>query len=220
MSDERPLIEVAGVTHEDPVGARRLNGWLGGLGFGTRSMPAFVAVEYDSSHLPQIVAQRPSFRKLVEREWSFLLREDHAELERSLGYEGDAHTEIFPDSETLWLDEGRQGVQKAVTEFAKQRLDVLRHSAESISQDCDRFLLRLSRQVCEEAKTNRLPTADERDERFASLVIARTRRQSWRRAVAIVGASHARHDVEGSFVRLVEAGGIRCRITMLDACNG
>jgi hypothetical protein len=221
MSEQPSLIEVAGVTHEDPLGFGRLKRWLLGLGFSAKYEPAFVAVEYDIIHLSRIVAQRPSFGELVKQEWPFLCPEEYAMLEKSLGYEGDAHVDLFPNAETVWLDEGRQGsgIETALQTFAERRMEVLRLSAQSIPQQRKAFLPLLSQNVWAQAKANRLSRGDDRDRRFADMITARASNQSWDRAIVIVGASHTRQEVSDSFVRRVEAAGIICRITILE-CSG
>jgi hypothetical protein len=220
VSNKLSFIEVAGVVHEDPLGLERLKRWLSSLGFTAESKPAFVAVEYDPFYLSRLVAERSSFRTLVEREWPFLSKEDYTTLEKSLGYDGDAHVDIFPNSETIWLDEGRWGaaVESVATGLAKRRMQILCSSAKSIPQQCDGFLCRLSQKAWADAKANRSPNGDERDRLFSKLVTARANHQISNRAIAIVGASHARSKISDSFVSLVKADGIGCRIEILESC--
>jgi hypothetical protein len=219
LSRREPTLEVAGVNHADPLGSPRLREWLLALDSTAKSTLRFVAVEYDASHLPEIVTQRPRFRDLVKREWPFLTPDDHTALERSLAYDGDAHRAIFPDVATVWLDQGRSdpGVEFEVATFAQGRLECLRRHARSLTPGRDDFLLRLSRSLWAGALADRRPIGDERDRRFADVVIsACVEHQLLSRAIVVVGASHARPEVSDSFVSLVQAAGIPCRVTILD----
>ncbi len=49
------------------------------------------------TYFSRIVLQRSKFRELMGNKWPFLSADDHTTLEKSLGYEGDAHASIFPD---------------------------------------------------------------------------------------------------------------------------
>ena len=216
MSYQLSSIEVAGVNHQDPLGLGRLQAWLRSLGFTAESTPAFVAVEYDPTYFSRIVLQRSKFRELMGNKWPFLSADDHTTLEKSLGYEGDAHASIFPDSDTLWLDNDRWSdpVSEA-SGYAQDRMRILCNCATSIAQEPDGFLCRLSQSVCAQAQANRSSAGDERDAQFAALVTGRTNNQPSNRAVAIVGASHARLKVSDSFVSKVRAAEIECRVQIL-----
>lgn len=212
------VIEVAGVLHADPLGLDRLRRWLLSLSFTDQPTPGFVAVEYKCSHLSQIVRQRTTFRELVEGQWPFLRPEDHTMFERSLGHDGDAHSDIFPYFETLWLDEKLP--DKELTEYAKRRLSDLRCYTNSISQKGEEFLLALSRKLWASAVDNRFDQPGERDTTWSELIINRARREVRERAVAIVGQMHARREISDAFVRRLEAAGICCRVRILDPANG
>ncbi len=211
--DSCRLIDVVGVVHQDPLGYPRLQGYLESLCSSREHKPDFVAVEYDQNYFKHIIDQRPKLRKLVEKEWPYLSAEDHTTLENSLGYEGDTHCRIFPDSSTVWLDKGRSDIKvEDVEQYAEHRIKMLRCCAASMSQDPNGFLCRLSRKVCDAARANRDQPGNDRDKKFAEMI----RSQLKNYAVVIVGASHARLDVQDSFVSIVQDLGIRCRIHILE----
>lgn len=205
-------IVLVGVVHQDPLGLPRLQAFLERLCSLNEHKPDFIAVEYDPKSLCHIIDQRPKFRELAEKEWPFLSAEDLTTLENSLGFEGDTHHRIFPDSNTTWLDKGRSDIKfEDVEYYAEDRIKILRDCAKSESRDPNGFLRRLSSKVCAEAKANRKPTGNYRDKQFAEII----KQQLSNYAVVIVGASHVRLDVQNSFASLVQDAGILCRIQIL-----
>lgn len=202
---------IAGLYHFDPTGRTRLRGWLEQLSAQHAEPPAFVAVEYDSGLFARIKSQRTVFRILMSEQWPHITPELLDELELSLGYEGDTHEVVFPGAKVIWLDEGRPF---DTTGFAWDRLimytDFL--GERGLPRNTPAALSRLSQEAWRRA--NPPSEGDDRDYKFAQLILQEIEHEAADWAIAIVGATHA-SDRPGYMRRLLEHAGQPCEVTIL-----
>jgi hypothetical protein len=202
---------IAGVCHFDPTGRARLLEWLEQLSEEHSEPPAFVAVEYDSDLFTKIKAQRARFRCLLTEHWPHAMPDFLDELELSLGYEGDTHERVFPDARIIWIDQGRM---YNVEGFAEGRL-IMYHQflgEQGLLEDTAAALAILSQRALEAAGP---PTeGNERDARFARLIIQAIADGSGDWAIVVVGANHA-SDCPGRMRCLLEQVGQTCEVTIL-----
>jgi hypothetical protein len=201
---------VAAVIHFDPLGRGRLRRWLGRCLALEGRPPAFVATEWDHDAFAEVRRQRAEFRHLAQKEWPHASREALTILELSLGYEADTHLELFPDTEVLWLDEGRD----AVHGYAEARLAIYRDFLQGIPWPrCSSTPLRQLSAMARQ-RTQGTTAPSDRDIKFASLIRDRIARGEGAWAATIVGANHA-SPVPGSMRSLLEEEGCLCDVTFL-----
>ena len=98
-----PLVRIYGGVHDDPGSRQR---FLADLI--SRHAPQFVAVEWARDVFERLVVWRPWIEKELCRRWQFLEGAGCREVSLALGWEGDAHVELFPDVDRLWLEDGYQ----------------------------------------------------------------------------------------------------------------
>jgi hypothetical protein len=204
-------LHIAGFNHFDPAGRTRLRGWLDRLSAEHSEPPAFVAVEWDQQNFADVKAERALFRKLMQRQWPEAAPDLLDELELSLGYGGDTHTVLFPDVPVVWLDQGRRC---DLSDYARKRLNMYKLSLapHGSPHNASAALSRLSQSAWENAKP---PSAgDERDRKFASLLLQHIDQVAGDWAIAIVGSNHATTN-PGYLRRLLEDGGQPCEVTIL-----
>jgi hypothetical protein len=204
-------LHIAGVCHLDPTGTTRLAEWLEHLLRDKAEFPAFVAVEFDAELFAKVKSQRTVFRSLLSQHWPRATPELLDELALSLGYEGDTHERAFPHAKVIWLDQGRPS---DVENLAPARL-VTYHQflgEQGLPHNASAALSRLSQQAWESANA---PTeGNDRDRKFASLVLQEIEDAGGDWAIVIVGATHA-SDRPGRMRRLLEEAGHTCEVTML-----
>ena len=170
----------------------------------------FVAVEWDSDLFAQVKEQRKKLRELAQKQWPSAGSDLMDILELSLGYEADTHPEVFPNSQVLWLDQGRQA---NVQRYAQQRLDMYRSflKADDLPTNTTAALAMFSegaRKIAEQ-----LTEGEPRDATFASLINEKVAQGKGRWAIAIVGASHAAAH-KGSMRKLLEEQGHGCEVSV------
>ena len=210
-------IRIAGINHFDPRCRQNLLKWYHELRerFGE---PCFVATEWDEKIFSEIKAQREQFLQLARQQWPQMTEALICTLTRSLGYEGDTQSDIFPDSEVLWLDQGRRIGDleiSEINEYAQSRLNMYREFLGEglLASSEDQVLETMS-----QAATRRAPPpsegGDERDRKFAALILQRITKGGCQWAIAIVGKNHA-SDTDGSMRRLLENAWCRCEIVFL-----
>ncbi len=184
-------VYIAGVSHFDPLCRGRLRQWLQFLSESNRSVssPSFLATEWDSSLFAQVKKQRPAFAKQIQNEWKGIRPDVLKTLELSLGYEADSHLDVFPDVEMLWLDEGRD--YDDIADYAEQRLHIYKRflGGSSLQKDCGNVLALLGDAA--ERGSQGSTNGDERDQKFASLILQRLVDDGDKWAIAVVGANHA-----------------------------
>lgn len=99
---------LAGINHNDPLMRVDLVDWLKDLQHQHQSDPCFVAVEWGKAAYDKIVASRIPFEQKLKQQWGAV--DDHlvGPLAAAIGYEGDAHRDVWPDLRPIWLDSRRK----------------------------------------------------------------------------------------------------------------
>lgn len=100
-------VYLAGVNHNDPLMRRELVDWLRDLKNEHETQPCFVAVEWGQEAHALVVAARDEFKELARGKWPCISVTLLAGLADAMAYEGDAHRELWPDLEPIWLDDDR-----------------------------------------------------------------------------------------------------------------
>jgi len=136
-------------------------------------------------------------------------------LTLSLAYEGDAHLQVYPEVEILWLDEGRKLNDRLWTEYARLRLRMYRNFFwEGLPKiDDESILLELSRRASLDIEPPP-ENGEERDVIFANLISAKATDDHNKWAIAIVGRNHALEN-DGSMRHRLEAVNIQCEVRLL-----
>ncbi len=204
---------IVGINHFDLFGRKKLQKCLKEISAINRTIPAFVAVEYDKNHFKKIKEQRKLFRSLVKSEWTFLTEEQLNIFELSLAYEGDSHIDIYPEAEILWLDKDRQ--TDRIDMFTEDRLKVYKSLLSKLkyNQTNDNLLRILSNQVYKNA--DRSGNGDYRDVKFKELICNKIyeKPQGW--SLVIVGSNHTQN--KSGFMReLIENECQECEVMLLD----
>lgn len=185
------LLHLIGINHYDPLGRGRLVECLTSLAMQHGAPPIFVAVEWDPMYFAQVKQQRPAFRNLARDELKVERNVVLDALELSLGYEGDAHRDVFPNVDTLWLDQGRQA--GFITPYAQRRAGIyksyLKHHSEVDEESILNTLSLEAWQASDKAGHN-LGDWDYRDELWLERVGSRLAGDPGEWAILIVGAGH------------------------------
>ncbi len=206
-------LRVAGVNHNDVLGRDRLLAWLQKVCNEENSHPSFVAVEYNRSHFADIKSQRPLFRKLAAEVWPNSSKQVFDTIQDSLAYEGDLHELIFSGAETVWLDQGRLVDDPTrLSKYACDRLKIYRNfiKSERLALSPEDF----STMSNAAWKHREPPQPDDRDFKFAEVLLDRFIRDQTDWGIAIVGSDHA-SGVDGSMVNRLEGEGVVCQVKQL-----
>ena len=116
---------IAGITHFDVLGHRRLLKWLKQKSAIEYGNPEFVAVEWGKDSFSLLKAHRNLIGELACKEWPTAPNSFVQVIQQSLGYEGDTHKEVLPSVETVWLDNGRTVVDETnVSQYCRMRMDI------------------------------------------------------------------------------------------------
>ncbi len=116
---------IAGITHFDVLGHRRLIEWLKQKSAIESGTPEFVAVEWDKDSFSLLKAHRNLIGEFARKEWPTAPNSFVQVIQQSLGYEGDTHKEVLPSVETVWLDNGRTVVDETnVSQYCRMRMDI------------------------------------------------------------------------------------------------
>ncbi len=208
-------LRIAGVNHNDILGARRLRAWYDQVRNLETSTPTFVAVEFDRELFEQVRLQRPLIRRLASEVWPETDDEVLCLIERSLVYEGDLHERIFPGVETVWLDQGRKTTYPTdMSGYAQDRLSIYRRF---ISVAKSRLEIDDVKVMCQAAWNQGVapqPGGTCRDLKFSQKIMQRVANGESDWAIVVVGSSHA-SQVEGSMVSRLTGQGIACPVTEL-----
>jgi len=203
-------IQLVGTCHNDPMGKVNLKQCFQQSTFSNGCMPTFVAVEYSEQQFIQIRSQRPQFRELICEAWPQAGRTFINALADSLAYEADTHTELWPDMETLWLQEGDN---RDVSAFAKQRLLVYKGYLNSPPQPWeDQRGIETLRENVWAVATSAEQELTEKDARWAELVKQKVSQCDDKWAVAVIGAAHTKNS-PGWFRNILETNGFKCEVT-------
>ena len=208
-------LRIAGVNHNDILGARRLCAWYDQVRKLDTSVPTFVAVEFDRELFEQAKLQRPLIRRLASEVWPKTDDEVLSLIEMSLVYEGDLHERIFPGVETVWLDQGRKVTDPTgMSDYAQNRLSIYKRF---VSEAKSRIEIHDVKVMCQAAWNQRVspqPSGSLRDREFSQKIIQRVAQGASDWAIVVVGSSHA-SKIEGSMVSLLTDQGIACHVTEL-----
>ena len=101
-------VYLVGIAHNDPLCRPLLVSHLRSIAEVENSKPSFVGVEYSKLIFERIKGLREAFKGMIHAKWP---NEPEAVIEamaKTLGFEGDAHEEVFPDAVVVWLDQHRQ----------------------------------------------------------------------------------------------------------------
>ena len=102
-----PTLFLVGTAHYDLRGRESLIRTLKGFDQYSDSTPAFVGVEYSEEETLSRIASRPRIKKQFAEQWPDLTADELNQIAETYGYDADSHGAVFPDSPTLFLDEGR-----------------------------------------------------------------------------------------------------------------
>ncbi len=102
-----PILFIIGTNHHDPIGRVKLAKQLQELKDTNAEAPKFIAVESNEILLKRMMELREEAKILYRLEWQNLPLEMIENFATALYYEGDSHQEIFPDSNTIWLDKDK-----------------------------------------------------------------------------------------------------------------
>ncbi|MEJ3719236.1 hypothetical protein WGM54_14545 [Paenibacillus polymyxa] len=204
-------IYIAGINHNDPLSRIELIEWMNGIARHEQTSPDFVAPEWKEEYFNLVKEQRAEFDKRVRSEWSSLTEKQIEAITLSLGYEGDAHKEVFEELPILWLDQERNAGNPSVEDFYKYRFKNLRDWAQEIDKN-ENFLTLLSKKIrnFQSVSVKSNPSIDpNRDAAFHKVITneCSPHRLGW--AIIVVGALHAL-PTPGSMRSLLETDGYQC----------
>lgn len=117
----------AGINHNDPLMRKELVDWLQELKKQYDSDPCFIAVEWGQNAHAKVAGSRDEFKELAKKAWPGVSHDLLTTLAEAMGYEGDAHREVWADLEPIWLDDDRPSTLKIEYEldnYAAGRLGV------------------------------------------------------------------------------------------------
>ena len=215
--DPRLVLRIAGVAHKDPAIRPRLIEWLAEISE-VQGNPSFVAVEWDKGVFESVKAKRVDFRSRLKGQWPRISDNLLNTLTLSLAYEGDAHVEVHPYVETVWLDQGRAiGTQPGdyqrgfVNHYPLSVLGAYKGFVGAHPLGSDDFAT-LSRMSCAANAPQAQPPYGLRDAKFANIIHDASSKHvpganKW--ALVIVGNEHAL-DIDGSMRHILETMGYRC----------
>ena len=206
------ILRIVGVIHRDPLHRQRLEDYFVHCRESGCENPCFLATEWDEETFSKVKAQREVIRTLLKGKWPQASEDLINKIMLTLAFEGDTHTKIYPQVEILWLDQGRQDERPG--ESGKGFAISLGVTTElyKLSIDDSNFLQKLSEAILCETPG---PTGeDERDGKWAHLILNRITQCDDGWAIVIVGKNHA-GETEGSMRRLLEAAGQQCEVFFL-----
>jgi hypothetical protein len=179
------------------------------------STPSFVAVEWDGTKFLHVaLLQRGRFRSLCQKEWPGIPNDQLDALVTGLGFEADTHVEIFPDAQTVWLDDGDP---RPIAKYAEARLKMYRHALavekylpNAQFTDVQAKLSHWARDV----EVGPIQTDRSRDARFAVAIAKQVPAKVTGWAAVIVGWSHTLDEAE-SMAHLLRLLGYSIQVTSL-----
>lgn len=118
--------QIAGTIHPDPLCRHRLRAPPVESSRTSSQGPAFIAVEAKFDAFEKIRVQRTSFKELARGPWPDISDDLACELALTLLYEADTHLGVFPDAQTIYLDDDRTLTAAefdGLTTYAKNRMD-------------------------------------------------------------------------------------------------
>lgn len=183
---------IAGITHFDVLGHRRLIEWLKQKSAIESGAPEFVAVEWDKDMFSLIKAQRNLIGELAREEWPTAPNSFVQVIQQSLGYEGDTHKEVLPSVETVWLDNGKiVDDETKVSQYYRDRMNIYKGFARNTCLDfSENMLINMSLKAWQ-ASEPPLTEGTQRDIIFSDKIMSQIKHAKSDWAIVIVGANHA-----------------------------
>lgn len=183
---------IAGITHFDVLGHRRLLEWLKQKLVIESVNPDFIAVEWDKNIYCLIKSQRKLIGELARKEWPTAPDSFVQVIQRSLGYEGDTHEEVFPSVETIWLDNGRKVDDGTIwSQYARDRMNIYKGFTQNTCLDfSENMLLNMSLKSWSACNPPE-PGGTDRDIIFSDKIMSQIEHANSGWAIVIVGANHA-----------------------------
>ncbi len=208
-------IEIAAISHFDPLCKDRLVHWLSALRDRQGKPPSFVAVEWDEQQFAEIRFQRLSVRMIAQERWPKASEGFITSLSESVAFEGDSHIGIFPETPTVWLDRGREIVDPTViTKYAPDRVAVYASYLERQNATANEASLPQMSLEAWNRLGERPPGGTDRDIAFSAAVSDAFEEEGGDWAIAIVGANHA-SDEPGYMRERLDRAGFHCIVTEL-----
>ena len=128
-----------------------------------------------------------------------------------MAYEGDAHQDLFPDSKTVWLDEGRNA---KIEDMDKRLLGWYVGICDKLGVSLAGSLEKISHDIGSEEDDSIEDPG--RDKKFAEVVKSELhQKKEW--AIVIVGRAHTNSKTQGSMANLLMRNGVQ--FDMLDLCR-
>jgi hypothetical protein len=206
------IIHLLGIHHNDPLSRVVCEQQLRRLSQEHTGGPTFVATEWDHGHFIEVKAQRPQLRQLFHARWPEATGELLDQIERTPGFEADAHESVFPTARMIWLDEGRSGVSENVLRFARYCMTLYQEIIGSrLHPDADATLRVLSRELWR--RTEGKEGSYDRDREWIIKLRSVTEEEKGTWGIAIVGDAHLREESPHSFISLLRAEGFECHAT-------
>ena len=200
----------AGIHHGDPFCVVNLRDYLDRIHANITVKPDFIAVEWGQNCFETFVQeQRKIFGGFIRTDplLKNLSLESIDLLTNLIGYEADTHKDIFPDVNTLWLDNYRNLDDRNLPNIAKNNFTRIKGVAESlsrpisedylltkISESCEWYWDKPSKDEIEEDFLLKLKYGEhdfDRDETWANLIIDEIEKNGFDNfGIIIVGAEH------------------------------
>jgi len=207
-------LHIAGITHFNPLHRDRFQAWLRTKKHAGLDGPAFFATEWDSTMFAKLRDQRPLFRELLKAEWPGLSPHLLEVLTLSLAYEGDAHVSEYPNTPTVWLDEGRIPDEGDFENYLQNRLALYRSFVNGMEITDEKAFLTTMSEVSERRAATPAFVPGSRDDIFAQRILERIEGDPDQWAVAIVGKLHG-SETPGSMRMQLQEHGVVCDVTYL-----
>jgi hypothetical protein len=210
---------IAGINHNDPLCRIELIEWMKDLAKQEQTPPAYVAPEWKEEYFNLVKEQRVEFDKNVRSEWPLLSEDQLEAITLSLGYEGDAHKDVFGELPVVWLDQERSVHGSSVKDFYRYRFQHLKRWAKEKDEN-EIFLTLLSKTIREEGDSGSAasnPSIDKgRDAAFYKAIKETCNPLCSDWAIIVVGALHSL-PTPGSMASLLELDGYQCIVKDLSA---
>lgn len=210
---QQTRLYLAAINHFDPLGRERLLHFLAQLLDIEGEPPAFVAPEWNSRAFAEVQRQRPRFFELASTEWPHASASVLTRLAETMGYEADAHTELIPGTEIVWLDDHRIVDWSDLARFSESRIDCYKEVTRNCAVDIT-DLASLSRALWEISVSGETFRDWARDRTWAGLLLDRIWGSDGNWAISVVGLAHT-SDHELSVRRLLEENGVECLVRSL-----
>jgi len=209
---------LAGGLHGDPLARQELVAWLKELRAEYGQDPQFVATEWDSGTKSKALRdhQRDRFRKFALGLWEDACDPVIAErLSSMVGWEVDAHREVFPNLDPVFLDPIERKTHKGLDgalyfEIVRKRLDNFRGPR----TDVDAIL-----QHVRDAEVKAAPAAladaaqknEGRDAGWVEVFMNEMEKNDNGWAIGVMGAGHASRNHESTCRELLTVRGAHLR---------